>query len=106
MAKIINLTPLSIDVVLTSGETICIPSSGIARCSKREIHVDTIDGIKITRVMPVETTGLPDPKDGTIYIVSREVADAERDRDDLMIPGDIEYNQYNEVIGYKGLRIL
>ena len=106
MATIINLTPVSIDITLISGEAICIPSSGIVRCLKREIYVDTIDGIKVTRVRPVEVTGLPDPKPNTYYIVSREVADYLYERDDLLIPGELAYNQHNEIIGYKGLMIL
>ena len=88
---IINLTPHPI-VVRTDGGDVTIPASGqVARVTSRQElagHIE-LDGVKI----PVQKTtfgqveGLPEPQDGTIYIVSGLVMTAlAGTRDDVVQP--------------------
>lgn len=99
---LINLTPHVINLI-PGGE---IPSSGVARCSQFEVVLDVIDGIKITKQTFGEVTGLPEPRDGVYYIVSKIVAQACPDRHDLLIPGPAVKGEDGRPIGCNGLSVI
>ncbi|HEY8531288.1 MAG TPA: hypothetical protein VIL08_03475, partial [Limnochorda sp.] len=98
MAKLINLTPHEITIVLQDSSTIAIPPSGVvARCATNrevvgELEIELPDGgaarVPITRTVFGEVQGLPEPQDGVCYVVSSLVAQAASDRNDLLIPDD------------------
>lgn len=46
-----------------------------------------------------EVVGLPDPIEGTIYIVSALVAQLTKDRNDLYLPGNIVRDSRGKIIG-------
>jgi len=50
-----------------------------------------------------EIEGLPEPKEGTIYIVSALVAGAAKDRDDLVVPNDTIRDDQGRIIGCRNL---
>lgn len=101
-----NLTPHELNIVTADG-ILDVPASGtVARCSQREISVDIIHGVEITRQVFGAVVDLPEPEDGTYYIVSRIVAAACEDRDDLLIPGPLVRDDAGNVIGCKGLSVL
>lgn len=77
-------------VSLFTGETVLnIPRSGeIARCKTHNeliCYVNTV--VPITAQVIEYITGLPEPKENTIYIVSKQVRDAAPERHDLVAPG-------------------
>lgn len=51
-----------------------------------EISMDPIDEIPVTGITYTKATNLPEPKPNTLYIVSKLVADAIKDRFDLISP--------------------
>lgn len=78
--KFINLTPHN--VVLNNG-TVIEKSGNIARVSSRYTE---FDGRGICHVEFGEITGLPEPEEGVIYIVSGMVASAAKNRNDVVAP--------------------
>lgn len=99
-----NLCPHAVDIVLPSGTVLTIrPSGNVARCEQFEESVGNIDGIPVMRYSYGEVTGLPDKQDGVTYIVSKIVAQACRDRDDLLMPGTIIKDENGSILGCRCL---
>ena len=48
-------------------------------------QIGVVNGIPINHVVMGNVTGLPDPQQDTVFIVSRIVADAVKDRQDVLI---------------------
>ena len=96
-AHLVNLTPHDITVVMAdTDETFTISPSGvIARCQTEYTTVAQVvaggDTFNIRERYFNDPQDLPDPVEGTLYIVSRIVAEACADsRDDLlMVDGTI-----------------
>ena len=106
--NLINLTPHQVDIVLEDETIIHIPASGtIARCKEypEQISAALYDGA----IIPLYTThygditGLPDPEEGTLYIVSLLVAQAARERLDLVSPAMTIRDEKGAIIGCRGL---
>ena len=57
------------------------------------------DGILVFRWAPYGITGLPDAKPGTYYIVSKILAQACPEREDLIFPGTLVYDAEDNVGG-------
>jgi hypothetical protein len=104
MTNFINLTPHNITIVVGDNETLTIEKSGdIARLSSKNIVVDTLEGIQLVKTTFGDTTGLPDKKHNTFFIVSALVRQANADRDDLVSPGDLVRDDGGNVVGCKNL---
>lgn len=110
MTRFVNLTPH--DVAVHSGDRVvaCWPTTGrFAR--RREVArsgepLTTEDGIRV----PVrhvtyaeDIDGLPDPVEGTTYIVSRVLAEAAADRTDLVFPYDEIRDGSGRIVGCRAL---
>ena len=103
----VSLLPHAVSIVLSSGEQMTIePSGSVARCSQRDEFVQELDGVRITRQVLGDATGLPPRQEGVFFIVSRLVASAAPDRDDLLIPGPLVRDEKGVVIGCRGLSVL
>ena len=84
--EILNYTPHSIVVQLPNGIPIVFPSIGSARVNMNRafapsIELDTFEDqpnlhIPTATLEPTDIDGLPEPADGTLYIVSSIVLDA------------------------------
>lgn len=75
--KIKNYTPHPVTLRLFDGSDIIISSSGSARVDTAPSVLETIAGIPVPVVAPIRfgaVYGLPEPEEGTIYIVSLLVA--------------------------------
>ena len=101
MAKLVNLTP---HAIVVAGITIP-PSGQVARVTMRQWNMGLINGIPIVREIPDELVGLPEPTDGTLYIVSRVVAAAAGLRDDILVPGNPVRDDQGKIIGVENLAI-
>ena len=102
--KLVNLTPHTINFVKDDGSPLMsIKSSGICRVSCSTVVTGEIDGIPTTTNKYGEVEGLPNPEDGTIYIVSALVAGRCTDRDDVFIPNESVRNDKGQIIGCKSL---
>ena len=104
---LVNLCPHSVNLYINGVlRSTILPSGDIARCAQSQEYVDTWLGIPITRQTFGDVTGLPSPKEGTKYIVSRLVAEACKDRKDLVIPGPAVRDEDGRIIGCEGLSIV
>ena len=67
-------------------------------------HPDSPEAIiELIQVTSGEIVGLPEPKDGVFYIVSRLVAEASPKRDDLVFPFGLVRDESGTVIGCRSL---
>jgi len=90
---IINLTPHAIRIRVSASiaaendpADIVIESGGLARVGTRSTVCGYIDDVPILRTEYTGVTGLPDPVEGTTYVVSLLVLQALPDRKDLVGP--------------------
>ena len=86
--RVFNMTPHT--VVIDQGMGFkkgFLPSGEVARVSTRAVSDGEVKSIPVVRTTFGEVKGLPEEKEGTIYIVSSMVAQACRDtRHDLVSP--------------------
>lgn len=106
MAKIINMTPHTVNIVAQDGTIMAsFPSEGIARASQTAEHVGELDGIELVSMKFGKTEDLPAQEDGVYYIVSVITANAAkaegRGTDDLVITADPVRDVDGRIIGCK-----
>ena len=103
--NITNLTPHEISFVDSNDSVIQrIPSSGrVARCLVQRENIGSIGGMPLNKTVFGEVDGLPEPKEGHIYIVSSLVAQACPERDDLYIPDETIRDRDGKIIGCRAL---
>lgn len=100
--QVINLTPHDINIIGETGEVVqTFPASGeLARCSVSREQVDVVNGIPVNRTVFGEVTGLPaEQQKGVAYVVSALVAQATKNRDDVLIPDDAVRDEQGKIIG-------
>ena len=103
MTVFINCTPHDLAIVDSNGVVRNIPRSGIiSRVASKDTVVDVIDGIDVTITTFGDPVDVPDPADGTFFIVSRMVASACPGRSDLLVPGPLVRDDQGRVIGARG----
>lgn len=107
--KIVNLTPHAVNIVAADGTPLITidPSGTVARL---DTNVDIIGTVDVGNVsIPVQTTkfgpvsGLPNPKDGTVYVVSSLVAQRVPDRNDVYVPTDTVRDANGRIVGCRAL---
>lgn len=105
--KVVNLTPHTLNLFTEDGEQIVVPTSGtVARVSVKQVIADRINGLPVYEEKIGEVENLPDPEEGTIYVVSRVVAAALNGvRPDVFVPGALRRDPTNPgtIIGATGL---
>lgn len=110
MTNVINLTPHTITVVNAENEVVRqYPSAGVARARTIAEHVGEVDGIPVMATTFDFAERLPEPEEGVVYIVSMVVAQAARERIDIVAPdtGSTAYRytdgpQKGQIIGVRG----
>lgn len=109
--RLVNLTPHEV-VVLVGEDAIAVPATRPdARCEvAREAleplqvwHLGRAVAIPLGRARYGAVTGLPGPQPDLVYIVSRAVAEARPDRNDLVFPDEVERDAAGIVIGCRAL---
>ena len=105
--KLKNLTPHNVVIVINDTK-IVIPSDGIARVTETKTATPSIDvdGVVIETFVSAfgEVENLPPQEDGVMVIVSAMVASAAKDRNDLLVPGELVRDNDGNIIGCKSLR--
>lgn len=101
--KFINLTTHDLTIVLENGDDLILPASGeVARVTFSTQQVDEIDGIPIYKtIYEPEITGLPEPQDGTIFVVSSLAAQTVK-RPDVLAPTKLIRDDDGQVIAAGG----
>jgi hypothetical protein len=110
MATIINLTPHPRHLYKENGEVFTIaPTAPAARVSSVTEEVFKINGIPVTRTTFGDVENLPDPEEGTIFVVSMLVQQAAPNRTDLYRPDTGPQNVVRDgegkIIGVRALAI-
>lgn len=103
--RIINLTPHSITFVDDAGNTVLTvePSGQIARCSVTREKIRDINGIPVNKSRFGKVENLPEPQEGTIFIVSALTAQAVPERQDVFIVDDAVRDDQGRIIGCRAL---
>jgi hypothetical protein len=84
--EFVNLTPHAITIRPEGGGGQTFASQGMARISDATSPAGNVDGLPVVEVAPGIVTGLPEPREGVVYLVARLVAAAMPDRTDLLFP--------------------
>jgi len=104
---LVNLTPHALTVLPREGEAITIPTSGIvARVATARAVVECLPGgIEVFMTSFGEVTGLPEPREGFVFIVSGLVAGhpSLRGRTDVLSPGELVRGPDGQPVGCRGL---
>lgn len=104
MTNIVNLTPHVINVVREDGTKIEITPSGvIPRVSVTTVPAGSINDIPLFRNEYGNVVDLPDPVDGTLYVVSGLLKSACPQRSDLVVPARQIRDEQGRIIGCEGL---
>jgi hypothetical protein len=104
---IINLTPHNISLFKDGQLVETIPSSGVvARVSVTSEIIGELNGFEIRRNAYGEIIGLPERTEGTVYIVSALVAQAAKDRDDIVITDGAVRDAEGRIIGCTGFAVI
>lgn len=103
--ELVNLTPHPVTFLREGREPLTVPPSGrVARAfSYTEDAGEDVCGVPVTRTRFSEVTGLPDPKEGTAYVVSAIVAQRARGRKDVFLPNETVRDADGRVIGCRSL---
>lgn len=108
--RLINLTPHTITLVGTGGATETIqPSGPPARVTLASdipdgvVEVGSMDVPLVRTARTSEVTGLPEPQDGVLYVVSRQVVEAMPERKDLVFTHLAVRGAGNQIIGCRAL---
>ena len=117
--KLKNFTPHNV-VIINESTKIVIPSDGIARVTETKTVAPSIDvvgnNVFLFNIPPIpvviktftsafgEVENLPPQEDGVMVIVSAMVASAAKDRNDLLVPGELVRDNDGNIIGCKSLR--
>lgn len=99
--KIINLTPHQVSVLVGEEMKTFEPSGMIARVSTNCKVVGYVDGIEIVAQTYGDIQGLPEPQEGTLYLVSllvRQAAQAQG-RTDVISPDTSPESAIRDVEG-------
>lgn len=106
--KIINLTPHTLTFMNADNRVLfTVSSSGIARATQTRVCTGAIESngfsIPVNASSYGEVSGLPDPEEGTIYIVSALTAQAVPERKDVFITDDAVRDEQGRVIGCRAI---
>lgn len=108
MTNIVNLTPHTINIYDVNGNEVTrFESMGIARADSFETVVGSINDIPVVEMSYGSPIGLPDPVEGTAYIVSMLTIQAAvqvgRTTSDLYTTADLVRNDKGQIIGCRKL---
>ena len=106
--KILNYTPHAIVVRLADGTDRAFPPSGVvARVKTTDVPLEAVDGIPTVRMTFGEVEGLLPEEEGTICIVSSLVAQAAKDRRDLVAPntGPTAIRENGQIVAVRGFQV-
>lgn len=104
--KIINLTPHPINILKDGKAILTIPASGtLARCVQEDTLQGDLNGIPFyaTSYGNVSNSNIPEEKEGIFYVVSLIVAQAVKNRNDLLITVKPVRDEQGHIIGCEGL---
>ena len=105
MSKIINCTPHPVTICDAEGNTLrVIESNGNPiRLAAKTVPAGEFDGIPLSRTEFGEPVNLPEPEEGTLFIVSQIVKNAIPGRSDLVVPAEVLRDDKGQIVGCQSL---
>lgn len=100
---IVNLTPHALNIHTENGIITVPPSGQVARLQTISRPCPPVQGIPTEITSFCGAEGLPEPEEGTIFVVSLMVAESAW-RDDVFSPGELIQDDQGRPIGCQGLR--
>lgn len=101
--NLINCTPHALNIIRTDQSILTLEKSEfLARAKVSREVVRTENGIEISKSIFGEVEGLPEPIEGTFFIVSLVVLERSP-RTDLLSPGELVRGTDGQPLGCKGL---
>ena len=91
--KFVNLTPHDVVLKTVDGSFLTIKSSGVARVSTSFEVKKIVCGVIVGETTYGEITGLPEPQQDTLFVVSLPFIKAAPERHDLVVPYDCVRNE-------------
>jgi len=105
--RVVNLTEHVVYVYQNGRVFLEIPPSGqVAKCKVEEVEVERLSNVPIVKSQYGEVEGLPEPRKDVLYIVSFPVANAKKDRKDLIVPTRLVRDKEGNIIGCRAFQIL
>ena len=103
--QFVNLTPHVVTIVAGDGTVLRTiePSGTLARVSAHTVTIGDVDGIPVTTTEFGEVEGLPEPSEGTSFIVSSIVAQRVSGRTDVYIPNESVRDERGRIVGCRSL---
>lgn len=101
MTNICNMTPHTVNFQPENSRSIVVmPSRGVIRIEEKIVDDGFIDEIKVVR-RTFTTANVPEPQEGTVFIVSTIVKTAFPDRHDFIVPCDFIRNDEGQIMACK-----
>ena len=97
--EVVNLTPHSVSVLVGDTMKNIPPSGKVVRVSSHCEPCGTIDGMQVVLCHEGEPRGLPEPKEGIVYLVSSVVAKSVK-RKDVLSPDTSDDGVIRDGNGY------
>ena len=103
--KIINRTPHPVSLCDADGNILrVIESDGQPiRLAAKTVPAGDWGGVPLSRTEFGEPVGMPEPEEGTLYIVSQLVKSAFPGRKDLMVPAEVVRDAEGKILGCQSL---
>jgi hypothetical protein len=106
--SLVNLTPHVIEILDARRDwkvASLAPSGEVARVATSKVLDSVVDGIEIFATSFGEVTGLPEPREGVLLVVSALVAGhpSVRGRTDVVSPGELVRGPDGQPRGCRGL---
>ena len=100
-----NATPHAVMIYGENNEVLKTfePTGVVPRCTVTRKQIGEIDGIPLNTSVFGQVEGLPDPEEGVVWIVSRVVAEAAKERGDLLVTDDAVRDDQGRIIGCRAL---
>lgn len=101
---IVNLTPHAITLLRVHDRPMLLPASGnVARLPYSVEPAGEVRNVALVTTAYGSVEGLPEPEEGTLYLVSAVVRAAVPDRTDVASPGDLVRDEEGVVVGCRHL---
>ncbi len=102
--EIVNLTPHEVKIIGDDGNVVAVfPSAGVARASQHDVPAGEINSISVVKTEFGEVSGLPEPTEGVVFIVSRITVEAARAQgrttDDLLTTSGAVRDDQGRIVG-------
>ena len=102
--EIVNLTPHEVKVLDDDDNVIAtFPSVGVARARQHDVPAGEIESIPVVKTEFGEASGLPEPTEDAVFIVSRITVEAARAQgrttDDLLTTSGAVRDDQGRIVG-------